>query len=87
MSRLSSDNSRARDIGDGGHMTTPKRRLGTVVLTDEHFRKMIDDHVLEEDEIHDQAKVSRVLQKLVDSGLGLPETPWHEWDDWEKGLE
>jgi hypothetical protein len=27
------------------------------------------------------------VQTLLDSALGLPETPWHDWDDWVKGLE
>jgi hypothetical protein len=68
-------------------MTKSLRRAVTVILTDEHLRKIIDDHLLNEDEIGDQAKITRVLQTLVDTGLGLPETPWHEWDDWQKGLE
>lgn len=68
-------------------MAQPDRRTATVILTEEHLRKIVEDHLLNEDEIGDQAKISRVLQKLVDSGLGLPETPWHDWDDWEKGLE
>jgi hypothetical protein len=49
--------------------------------------KIVDDHLLSEGEIGDSKKLSRVLQKLINSGLGLPETPWHDWDDWEKGLE
>lgn len=68
-------------------MTNPNRREATVILTEQHLRKIVDDHLLNEDEIGDQTKISRVLQKLVDRGLGLPETPWHDWDDWEKGLE
>lgn len=68
-------------------MAQPDRLTATVILTEEHLRKIVEDHLLNEDEIGDRAKISRVLQKLVDSGLGLPETPWHDWDDWEKGLE
>ena len=68
-------------------MTNPNRREATVILTEQHLRKIVDDHLLNEDEIRDQTKISRVLQRLVDRGLGLPETPWHNWDDWEKGLE
>lgn len=68
-------------------MTKDFRRAVTVTLTEDHVRKIVDDHLLREDEIADSKKLSRVLQKLIDSGLGLPETPWHDWDDWEKGLE
>jgi hypothetical protein len=28
-----------------------------------------------------------VMQKLLDSALGFPEKPWHDWDEWVKGLE
>jgi hypothetical protein len=48
---------------------------------------MIEDHLLKEDEIDDQVKVARVMQKLLDSALGFPEKPWHDWDEWVKGLE
>ena len=58
----------------------------TVTLTEDHLRKIVDDHLLAENEIGDATRLSRVLQKLVDSGLGLPDTPWHPWDDFEKGL-
>ena len=63
------------------------RRTVTVLLTEEHLRKMIDHHLLKEDEIGDQVKVARVVQKLMDSALGLPEKPWRNWDEWAKGLE
>jgi len=68
-------------------MTTSKRRAVTVLLTPEHLRKMIEDHLLHENELADRVKVARVVQKLVDTGLGLPDRPWHEWDEWVKGLE
>ena len=42
--------------------------------------------MLKEDEIDDQVKVARVMQKLLDSALGFPEKPWHDWDEWVKGL-
>jgi len=32
-------------------------------------------------------KVARIVQKLLDDALGLPDKPWHNWDDWVKGLE
>ena len=32
-------------------------------------------------------KVARIVQKLLDDALGLPDKPWHDWDDWVKGLE
>jgi hypothetical protein len=48
---------------------------------------MIEDHLLQEKELGDRVKVACVVQKLVITGLGLPDRPWHEWDDWVKGLE
>jgi hypothetical protein len=68
-------------------MQTGEKRAVTVLLTEEHLRKMIEDHLLKEDEIGDRIKIARIVQKLLDTGLGLPERPWHEWDDWVKGLE
>ena len=68
-------------------MATPERRTVTVLLTEMHLRKMIDDHLLKESEISDQAKVAGVVQTLLDGALGLPERPWHDWDAWVKGLE
>jgi len=68
-------------------MTTPERRTVTVLLTEMHLRKMIENHLLKEDEISNQAKVAHVVQKLLDGALGLPERPWHDWDAWVKGLE
>lgn len=64
-----------------------EKRDVTVLLTDDHLRKMMEDHLLTDDEIGDKVKVARVTQKLLDAGLGLPDRPWHEWDDWVKGLE
>ena len=68
-------------------MAISERRAVTVLLTDEHLRKMIEDHLLKENEIADPAKLARIVQKLLDAGLGLPDRPWHDWDDWVKGLE
>jgi len=68
-------------------MTISEKRAVTVLLTEEHLRKMIEDHLLKENEIGDRVKVARVVQKLLDTGLGLPDRPWHEWDDLLKGLE
>jgi hypothetical protein len=51
------------------------------------MRKMIDNHVLREEEISDRVKVARVVQKLLNVALDLPDKPWHDWDDWVKGLE
>jgi hypothetical protein len=42
-------------------MVTPEKRMVTVLLTEMHLRKMIDNHLLKEDEISDQAKVARVV--------------------------
>lgn len=66
--------------------TSPPREV-TLLLTEEHLHKMIEDHLLDADEAGDRVKVARVAQKLLDSSLGLPDRPWHEWDDWAKGLE
>jgi hypothetical protein len=68
-------------------MAILEKRTMTVLLTEEHLRKMIEDHLLKEDEIGDRTKVARVAQKLLDTSLGLPDRPWHEWDEWVKGLE
>lgn len=63
------------------------RRPVTVLLTDAHLRKMIEDHLLKEDEIGDRIKLARVVQKILDTGLGIPDRPWQEWDEWAKGFE
>jgi hypothetical protein len=42
-------------------MVTPEKRMVTVLLTEMHLRKMIDNRLLKEDEISDQAKVARVV--------------------------
>jgi hypothetical protein len=68
-------------------MAASERRAVTVLLTDEHLRKMIEDHFLNENELGDHVKVARVVRKLLDGALGLPDRPWHDWDDWVKGLE
>ncbi len=68
-------------------MPTPERRTVKVLLTEEHLRKMIEDHRLAENELGDSVKLARVVQKLLDTSLGLPDRPWHDWDDWVKGLE
>jgi hypothetical protein len=65
----------------------PKRQTVRVLLTEEHLRKMVDDHLLKKVDIGDQVKVARVVQKVLDEGLGLPETSWHDWDGWGEGLE
>ena len=51
-------------------MATPERREVTVLLTEEHLQKLIEDHLLKENEIDDRVKVARIVQKLVDAGLG-----------------
>lgn len=68
-------------------MRTIERRAVTVLLTEEHLRKMLDSHLINEDDIGDGARLARIVQKLLDSSLGLPNKPWHDWDDWVKGLE
>jgi hypothetical protein len=68
-------------------MAKLERRAVTVLLTEEHLRKMIGDHLLKENEIGDRVKIARIVQKLLDTGLGLPDRSWHDWDEWVKGLE
>ena len=68
-------------------MATHRGRSVTVVLTSEHLRKMVDDHLLARDELADRAKMASVVQKLIDTSLGLPDRPWHDWDDWVKGFD
>ena len=45
----------------------------TVLLTEEHLRKIIEHHLLKEDEISDPVKLSRVVRKSLDTALGLPD--------------
>src|SRR6478752_8161284 len=66
-------------------MTAPENRAVTVLLTEEHVRRMIEYHLLKEDEISDPVKLSRVVRKSLDTALGLPDLPWHDWDEWGKG--
>lgn len=68
-------------------MRTIERRAVTVLLTEEHLREMLDKHLINEDDIGDGARLARIVQQLLDSSLGLPNKPWHDWDDWVKGLE
>lgn len=65
-------------------MPISERGALTVLLTEEHLRKMIESHLLKENEIRDRLKVARIVQKLLDTSLGLPNGPW---DEWAKGLE
>ena len=69
------------------HNSGSQRQTVRVLLTEEHLRKMVDDHLLKKVDIGDQVKVARAVQKVVDEGLGLPETSWHDWDRWGEGLE
>ena len=68
-------------------MAISEGRAVAVVLKKEHLRKMIEHHLLKENEIGDRAKVACIVQKLLNGALGLPDRPWHDWDDWVKGLE
>jgi hypothetical protein len=58
----------------------------TVLLTEEHLRKIIEHELLKEDELSDPVKLGRVVRKSLDAALGLPDLPWHDWDEWGKGL-
>ena len=68
-------------------MAISERRAVTVLLTEEHLGKMIEDHLLKENEIGDRIKVARIVQKLLDTSLGLPDRTWRDWDEWAKGFE
>ena len=68
-------------------MAESKRHAVTVLLSDDHLRKMIDDHLLKEEDMGDRVKVGRIVQKLLNGALDLPDKPWHDWNDWVKGLE
>lgn len=48
-------------------MAISERRAVTVLLTEEHLRKMIEDHFLKENEIGDRIKVARIVHKLLDT--------------------
>src|SRR5512135_382432 len=65
-------------------MAKSKRRAVTVLLTEDHLRKMIDNHLLKKEDIADRVRVARIAQKLLNGALDLPDRPWH---DWVKGLE
>lgn len=58
----------------------------TILLTEDHLRKLVEEHLLKEHEIDDEMKLVHAVQKLLDTNLGLPERPWHDWDDWVKGI-
>ena len=69
-------------------MTTKSgRHMVTVLLTDEHLRKMVDNRLLKEEEMGDRVKIAGIVLKLLDNRLGLPDEQWHDWGDWGKGLE
>ncbi len=48
-------------------MAISERRAVTVLLTEEHLRKMIEDHFLKENEIGDRIKVARIVHKLLET--------------------
>jgi hypothetical protein len=55
-------------------MAISEGRAVTVLLTEEHLRKIIEYDLLKEDEISD-LKLSRVVKKSLDAALGLPDLP------------
>lgn len=67
--------------------TKPGRHAVTVVLTEGHLRKMVDNHLLKEEEMGDRVKIASIVLKLLDNCLGLPDEQWRDWDGWAKGLE
>ena len=56
-------------------MAKSKRHAVTVLLTEDHLRKMIDDHLFKEEDIGDRVKVGRIVQKLLNGALDLPDKP------------
>ena len=48
------------------------RRAVTVLLTSEHLSKMIKDYLLMENEIGDRVRVTRIMQKLLDTRPSIP---------------
>jgi hypothetical protein len=56
-------------------MANAKRHAVTVRLTEDHLRKMIDQHLITREEICDRVKVARAVQKLLGGALGLPDKP------------
>jgi len=56
-------------------MAISKRHAVTVLLTEDHLRKMIDNHLLKEEDIADRVKVARIVQKLLSGALNLPDRP------------
>ena len=57
-------------------MAETKRRAVTVVLTEDHLRKMIDNQLLKEEDLGDRVKVACIVQKLLNGTLDLPDKPW-----------
>jgi len=57
----------------------------TVLLTEEHLRKITEYDLLKEAEISDPVKLSRVVRKSLDAALELPDLLWHDWDEWGRG--
>ena len=51
-------------------MAISERREVTVLLTEEHLRKIVEDHLLNEDEIGDRVKVGSHRAKAVRQGIG-----------------
>jgi hypothetical protein len=68
-------------------MAAQNDELVTVRLTEEHLRKMVENRLLEKNELGDQSKKARVVEKLIGIALDHPDRPWHDWDDWGKGLD
>ena len=65
-------------------MAKSERRAATVLLTEEHLRKMIEDHLLKENEVGDGSRSLASCKSC--STPAFPDRPWHDWDDWVKGL-
>ena len=68
-------------------MAISERCAVTVLLTERHLCRMVEDNLLKRNEVGDRVKVASIVQKLLDTSLGLPDRPWHDWDAWAKGFE
>ena len=51
-------------------MQTGEKRAVTVLLTEEHLQKMIEEHLLKEDEIGDRVKIAPHRAKAVGHRFG-----------------
>lgn len=68
-------------------MTVDASRDVSAILTAEHLRLILKEHLLTPEELNDPDRLRGLVQSMVDKAIGFPEDAWHQWDDWAKGLE